>query len=368
MQKGFTFVNFELCAMRSRYYYLVAIVSLILIIVWLQIALVAAGFGGIGAIFVVLSTANLFWLLPAIALFAIAYVLRAIRWWVLLRPFKTPGNPANLYPMLVGGIFLTYVSPLRAGDLATPYWLREKKGTRFSAGLASIVLARFLDFSALIIIIVVSVFFIYGTLTGAALEAILTPILLGVIFIVFFILIRNERFVKFLSRILGRLFKPSERIKAEVPNFVENFADDLRKDVGSWNTGWAFLLSVPIWMLETMKLTFLGLAFSVEIPIVTSMFVAAISYTGGHAVGLLLPAGIAIFLFQVLTLIPLLGGFGILGVVPISIALLDGLIYIIGFTIMGVPSIATMGRGYQELQEDENLPQIEETATSTGDG
>ncbi|MFX0077941.1 MAG: lysylphosphatidylglycerol synthase transmembrane domain-containing protein [Candidatus Hermodarchaeota archaeon] len=354
--------------MRSRYYYIIAIVSLILILVWLQIALVAAGFGGIGAIFVVLSTANLFWLLPAITLFAFAYVLRAIRWWVLLRPFKTPGNPANLYPMLVGGIFLTYVAPLRAGDLATPYWLREKKGTRFSAGLASIVLARFLDFSALIIIIVVSVFLIYGTLTGAALEAILVPILLGVIFIVFFILIRNDRFVKLLSRLLGRLFRPSERLKAEVPNFVENFADDLRTDVGSWNTGWALFLSVPLWMLETMKLTFLGLAFGVEIPIVTSMFVAAISYIGGHAVGLLLPAGIAIFLFQVLTLIPLLGSFGIPGVVPISIALLDGLIYIIGFTIMGVPSIATMGREYRELQEDESLPKIEENVSSTGDG
>ncbi len=354
--------------MRSRYYYIIAIVSLILIIFWLQIALFAAGFGGIGAIFVVLSTANLFWLLPAIALFALAYVLRAIRWWVLLRPFKTPGNPANLYPMLVGGIFLTYVAPLRAGDLATPYWLKEKKGTRFSAGLASIVLARFLDFSALIILIVVSVFLIYGTLTGAAIEAILVPILLGVIFVVFFILIRNDRFVKFLSRILGRLFKPSERLKAEVPNFVENFADDLRTDVGSWNTGWAFLLSVPIWMLETMKLTFLGLAFGVDIPIVTSMFVAAISYIGGHAVGLLLPAGIAIFLFQVLALVPLLVSFGIPGVVPISIALLDGLLYILGFTIMGVPSIATMGREYRELQEDESLPKIEEPATSTGDG
>lgn len=368
MQRGFTFAYFELCVMRSRYYYLVAIVSLILIIVWLQIALVAAGFGGIGAIFVVLSTANLFWLLPAIALFAFAYVLRAIRWWALLRPFKTPGNPANLYPMLVGGIFLTYVAPLRAGDLATPYWLREKKGTRFSAGLASIVLARFLDFSALIIIIVVSVFLIYGTLTGAALEAILVPILLGVIFIAFFILIRNDRFVKFLSHILGRLFKPSERLKAEVPNFVENFAEDLRTDVGSWNTGWAFLLSVPLWMMETMKLAFLGLAFGVDIPVVVSMFVAAISYTGGHALGLLLPAGIAIFIIQVFSLIFYLGGFGIPEVIAISIALLDGLIYIIGFTIMGVPSIATMGHGYRELQEDESLLEIEETATSTGDG
>jgi hypothetical protein len=121
-------------------------------------------------------------------------------------------------------------------------------------------------------------------------------------------------------------------------------------------------------MLETMKLTFLGLAFGVEIPLVVSMFIASISYIGGHAIGLLLPAGIAIFVIQVLVLNPLLAGIGILPIIAISIALLDALIYIIGFTIMGVPSIATMGRGYRELQEDESLPGIEEKASSTGDG
>jgi uncharacterized protein (TIRG00374 family) len=352
--------------MRQRYYYLVAGISLVLIVLWLHIALILNGQGGLGAIIVTLLTANLFWLLPAFGLFGVAYMLRAIRWWLLLHPFKTMGNPASLFPMLVGGIFLTYVAPIRAGDIATPYWLREKTGTRFSAGLASIVLARFLDFASLILIIILSVFLIYGALTGAALEAILVPVLLGVVFIIFFILIRNDRFVSFLSRLLGRLFKPSESLKNEVPDFIENFALDLRTDVGSWNTGWALLLSVPLWLLETFKLTFLGLAFGVDIPLTVSAFVSGISYIGGHALGILLPAGIAIFVIQFFTLSGLLGGFGIPASVAASIALLDGLTYVIGLTILGVPSIASMGRGYRKFEDEDLL--IEVNSSTKGDG
>ncbi len=341
--------------MRSRYYYLIALTSLILIVVWLHVALIWNGLGGIGAIFFTLTTANLFWLLPAFGLFGFAYILRAIRWWLLLRPFKVGGNLASLFPMLVGGIFLTYVVPLRAGDIASPYWLRDKTGTRFSAGLASIVLARFLDFASLILIVVVSVILIFGAITGQAIEAIVIPLLLGIVFVAFFFLIRSERFVNLLSRILGRLFRPSETLKNQVPDFVENFTIDLRTDVSSWNTGWAFLLSLPIWILETMKLTYLGLAFSVNISFVQSSFIAAISYMGGHALGLILPAGIAIFVIQFFTLqglLELIFGIGSpVAAVAASLALLDGLIYIIGLTILGVPAIAYMGRRYRELQE-----------------
>jgi len=284
--------------MRSRYYYLVAIVSLILIVLWLHVALLLPpnNLGGIGAIFVTLASANLFWMLPAFGLFGVAYILRAIRWWVLLRPFQTKGNPASLFPMLVGGIFLTYVVPLRAGDIATPYWLREKTGTRFTSGLASILLARFLDFASLALIIVVSAFLLFGALTGQAMTSLIGGVLLGIAFVIFFFLIRNKKFVAWLSGLLGRLFRPSKMLKDEVPAFVENFAEDMRKDIGSWNSGIALLLSVPLWVIETIKLAFLALAFSETISLLDSIFISSLSYTGGHLLGLILPAGIGIFI------------------------------------------------------------------------
>ncbi|MFX0169725.1 MAG: lysylphosphatidylglycerol synthase transmembrane domain-containing protein [Candidatus Hodarchaeota archaeon] len=347
--------------MRSRYYYLIALASLVLIILWLHIALLLPphNLGGIGAIFVTLTSANLFWLLPAFGLFAIAYILRAVRWWVLLRPFNTKGTAINLFPVLVGGIFLTYVVPLRAGDIATPYWLREKTGTRFTAGLSSILLARFLDFASLALIIVISAFLLFGALTGQALWFLSIGIVLGVVFIAFFILIRNEKFVTWLSGMLGRLFKPSNTLKEEVPAFVENFAVDMRKDIGSWNSGLALLLSVPLWVIETFKLTFLALAFGQTISLLDSVFISALSYTGGHLLGFLLPAGIGIFVLQIVGITTFLET--IPGIThTVGIALLDGLIYIIGLSILGVPSLATMGREYRRFQEPEEPTTLEE--------
>jgi uncharacterized protein (TIRG00374 family) len=340
--------------MRQRYYYLIAGISLVLIIIWIHIALIINGYPeGIIALVGTVASANLFWILPAFALFGIAYVLRAIRWWTLLRPFNTKENPVSLFPLLVGGIFLTYVVPLRAGDIATPYWLREKTGTRFS----SILFARVLDFAALVLIIVISAFLLFGTITGQAFVYLVAGIVLAVAFIVFFLLIRSPRMVSLVSRIAGRLFKPSQRLKDEVPNFVENFAEDLRTDISSWHSGIAFLLSVPLWIIETMKLTFLALAFVETLTLLDSIFVSSISYTGGHLLAILLPAGIGIFIIQLVTLQGFLAGLGITQAA--GIALLDGLVYIIGLSVLGVPSIALMGRGYRELQDKESQPEHE---------
>jgi uncharacterized protein (TIRG00374 family) len=353
--------------MRQRYYYLIAGISLVLIILWLHIALIINEYPeGVFALIETLTQGNLIWILPAFALFGIAYVLRAIRWWTLLRPFKTKDNPASLFPMLVGGIFLTYVVPLRAGDIATPYWLREKTGTRFSAGLSSILFARVLDFAALVLIIVMSALLLFGTIAGQAFWYLVAGIALAVAFIAFFILIRNPRFVSLISRIAGRLFKPSQRLKEEVPNFVENFAEDMRTDISSWHSGIAFLISVPLWIIETMKLTFLALAFAETLTLLDSIFVSSISYTGGHLLAILLPAGIGIFITQLFTLQGFLAGLGITAVA--GIALLDGLVYIIGLSVLGVPSIAMMGRGYRELQEEESQSENEEKTSSKSDG
>jgi hypothetical protein len=111
-----------------------------------------------------------------------------------------------------------------------------------------------------------------------------------------------------------------------------------------------------------MKLAFLALAFAETLSYLESIFVSSISYTAGHLLAILLPAGIGIFIFQFAALLTYLPGFGI--TYYAGIALLDGLIYIIGLTILGVPSLATMGRGYRALQDEEET-QIEKKPSSS---
>jgi hypothetical protein len=77
----------------------------------------------------------------------------------------------------------------------------------------------------------------------------------------------------------------------------------------------------------------------------------------GHLLAILLPAGISIFITQTAAITLALEGWGIAAAA--SIALLDALVYIIGLTILGAPSIATMGRGYRELQDAEEVTGLE---------
>jgi uncharacterized protein (TIRG00374 family) len=336
--------------MRPRTYYVLAIVSLVLIVLWLHLALLPQG--GLLAILGVLLTINLFWLLPAFGLFAISYVLRAVRWWVLLRPFKTRGNPANLFPIYVGGIFLTYVAPLRAGDFAAPYWLREKFGPRFTSGLSAVLIERLVGFASLILLVMTFLIMLFGP-AGGFMQYLTAGALIGAAFLAFFLLIRSKRVVGFLARVAGGLFKPSKRLRDEVPAFVEHLASDLITEIGSQNSGWAFLLSIPIWLLEALKLMFLGLAVGIS-PAITpaqACLVGSISYMGGHFAGLVIPAGLGIFLFQAVTLSLTSFQLGIVSAQIATVALLDGFVYVIGLTLLGVPSIATMGRGYRELQD-----------------
>jgi len=334
--------------MRPRTYYVLAFVSLILIILWLHLALLPQG--GLFAILGVLLTINLFWLLPAFGLFGLSYIIRAIRWWVLLRPFKTRGNPANLFPIYVGGIFLTYVAPLRAGDFAAPYWVREKRGTRFTAGLSAVLIERLVGFASLIILVMIFLILLFGPTTGFTTYLIEGGIIAAA-FLAFFLLIRSKRVVAFLAHLTSRLFKPSKRLREEVPAFVEHLAEDLVTEIGSQHSGWAFLLSIPIWLLEALKLMYLGLAVGLPITPIQSCFVGSISYMGGHFAGLFIPAGLGIFLFQAVTLSGTLGTLGIVTAQVATLALLDGLVYVIGLTVLGVPSIASMGRGYRQLQD-----------------
>jgi hypothetical protein len=184
-------------------------------------------------------------------------------------------------------------------------------------------------------------------------------------FLAFFLLIRSKRVVGFLARLASRLFKPSKRLRDEVPAFVEHLAQDLVKEIGSPHSGWAFLLSVPIWLLEALKLMYLGLAVGLPLTPIQSCFVGSISYMGGHFTGLFIPAGLGIFLFQAVTLSGTLGTLGIVTPQVATLALLDGLVYVIALTLLGVPSIASMGRGYRQLQ-DQAAPAKSARRTAVG--
>jgi uncharacterized protein (TIRG00374 family) len=97
-----------------------------------------------------LYTANYWVLIPALFVFWLHFVLRAIRWRFLLPNGSKVGFQASFDSTIVG-CFANFVLPLRAGEFVRPYMLSKITKVSFAEGFASIVTERFFDLVASIV-------------------------------------------------------------------------------------------------------------------------------------------------------------------------------------------------------------------------
>src|SRR2546426_4059980 len=90
------------------------------------------------------------WLTLSIAATLLTYVVRAVRWQVLLNPLKEiPMGP--LISTNVLGFSAIYLVG-RAGELVRPLWLTRREHVPLTASVATIVVERFLDTFMLIVL------------------------------------------------------------------------------------------------------------------------------------------------------------------------------------------------------------------------
>lgn len=91
-----------------------------------------------------LSTANYWYVLPALGVYFFGVWLRAIRWRFLLQPIKTIGV-SRLFPVVVIGYMANDVLPARLGEAVRAYVLGEREDVSKSATLATILVERLFD-------------------------------------------------------------------------------------------------------------------------------------------------------------------------------------------------------------------------------
>ena len=99
-----------------------------------------------------LRESNMLWLLPALAVLAVAVWLRALRWWSLFTPATRPPLGAVTRALLVG-YFFNNVLPLRAGEAARIVALNRAAGTSRAEIVATAVLERVYDVLALLLLL-----------------------------------------------------------------------------------------------------------------------------------------------------------------------------------------------------------------------
>ncbi|MBL8058095.1 MAG: flippase-like domain-containing protein [Anaerolineales bacterium] len=230
-----------------------------------------------------LRTANLWWLLPGIAVYFVGVWARAWRWHYLLKPLKA--IPTNaMFPIVTIGYMGNNIYPARAGEVLRAFILRRKQGVPVSASLATIVVERIFDG-------VVMLMFVIFNLNGlAALShdsgfvgsirsvAVWGTVAFAVALAVFLLA------AMFPHQSLGLFHRFAEplipvRFRPRVAGMLTSFWTGLEALRSPLSILMVFLTSVVIWLLETAKYWFVMFAFNFS------------GYTGGFF-GLMLMNGI----------------------------------------------------------------------------
>jgi len=98
-----------------------------------------------------LAHVNWIWLLPLSVLYTLTYVIRTLRWRILLSPLKWI-ELSKLFPILVFGFFLNNVLPARAGELARALAAGRLTGVSTGASLGTIAAERLSDIFGLLVL------------------------------------------------------------------------------------------------------------------------------------------------------------------------------------------------------------------------
>ncbi len=98
---------------------------------------------------VYMQSMNYLWLIPAAAIGMFTFVLRALRWQVILSSSVHLPFASAFHPLMIGFMINT-VLPLRVGELARPAIIKKQNNVDFSLGFTTVGAERILDAITLI--------------------------------------------------------------------------------------------------------------------------------------------------------------------------------------------------------------------------
>jgi glycosyltransferase 2 family protein len=205
-----------------------------------------------------LKEADLRWIVAAIGIYIIGYLLRTVRWQVLLAPIKS--IPAKqLFAPLIIGFFANNILPLRMGELVRAHVTGKKFRISRTASLGTILLERLFDtVSFLSTFVAAALFFPFPVMVRRA--ALLLGIACGTLIAG---ILLSLRYRDLLHRLIERSPIPSG-LKIKVRHLMENFIHGVSSMNRISQVLWALILSLIIWILEGSGLYLLVHAFPIS--------------------------------------------------------------------------------------------------------
>ncbi len=279
---------------------------------------------------------NKYWLLPALAIYLLGYVVRGYRWVLLLSPVKKC-TFKSLFPTLMIGFMANNVLPARAGEFVRAHLNGKKEGISRSASFATIVLERLFDGLTMIVLLWVALGAGHlavrkETMPSGIQHAIdWSPYLFGTAFLVLFILLLFKEMavasLTFFIRLAPRRFhSPLEQL-------AHTFIDGLQILQSARESILVLLASLAAWTCEFTSYYFLAVGMGMA-PSPLNLWSAALLMAVVN-LGILIPnapGGIGLFEFiGVALLLP----FGIAKEMAVGYMFLVHFMVLIPITLIG---------------------------------
>lgn len=88
------------------------------------------------------------WAVPSALAMVVSFVLRVVRWQVILAAHRPVGFQQAFHPLMIG-FMLNCIMPGRVGEIARPVILKKNDGVPFSTGVATVAAERVFDLAVL---------------------------------------------------------------------------------------------------------------------------------------------------------------------------------------------------------------------------
>ena len=224
-------------------------------------------------------------LVLALMVTALTYVLRALRWQYLLAPIGST-HFGNAFRTTVIGFAASFLLPARAGEVIRPYLLARKEHLSATAAFATIILERLLDLITVLLLFALFVAVIPGAgvtgdptafarvKLGGQLAALAALCGLGVLFVLARHPERMGRWALRVERVL-----PATLARA-VARFVESFAQGLAVMRQPLRLLVALAWSFPIWISIAAGIWLTSLAFHITFPFAGTFLVILLLVVG----------------------------------------------------------------------------------------
>ena len=200
-----------------------------------------------------LRATNYLMLVPALALLAAAFFIRAIRWHSLFTPERKPSLPDVVAAQFVGYL-ANAILPVRAGEAAAIVTLNKRARTPIAEGTATVFVQRAEDVLSLVLLLFVMLPWLPDLSWLRAVVAISVALVVALAVIALLVLRFGEGAVRVLAKPLAWLpFIPKDALERAPAHFLRGLAGLVTPRIALVSFGWTTLswvvLGVGFWLV-----------------------------------------------------------------------------------------------------------------------